>query len=397
MPIGYLIAVAVAAVPVLIALRPLRRSGRLGRISWLASMVVNESPFLAVYWVVAATLLAFAQHDLATPVGWIGLGLACVTVAGLPVLVARSLRARPAVERALDENHGAGWRSRVDPASRPPWGRILLAPLPLRPRAIERVSDLSYGDAGKLNRLDVYRIRSRPPSSPILIHLHGGGFRGGRKSFEGRPLVHRFARRGWVCISANYRLRPDATFPDYLVDAKKVIAWARAHADELGADPSRVVVAGDSAGAHLAVMAALTAGDPRFQPGFDDADTSVAAAVGLYGYYGPVDVTRQTLPSSPGDYAHPGAPPILIAHGDQDTLVPPDGPRAIAEKLRGVSVNPVVYVELPGAQHTFDLVHSLRCEALVDGVEAFVALLGIPVGGRPEPAERGIPTPRRFR
>ena len=292
--------------------------------------------------------------------------------------MARSLRARPAVERALDETYGAGWRSRVDPAPRASWGRILLAPLPLRPRGIERISDLSYGDAGRLNRLDVYRSRSRPPSSPILIHLHGGGFRGGRKSFEGRPLVHRFARRGWVCISANYRLRPAATFPDYLVDAKKVIAWARSHAGELGADPSRVVVAGDSAGAHLAVTASLTAGDSRFQPGFEEADTSVAAAVGLYGYYGPVDATRQPLPSAPGDYAHAGAPPILIAHGDQDTLVQPAGPRALVEKLRAVSAGPIVYVELPGAQHTFDLLHSIRCEALVDGVEAFVKLFDAP-------------------
>jgi acetyl esterase/lipase len=375
MPIGYLIAVAVAAGPVLLAVRPLRRSGRLGRISWLGSMVVNESPFLAVYWVVAATLLALAQHDLATPVGWLALGLACVTVVALPVLVTRSMRARPAVERALDETYGAAWRSRVGPAPRTPWGRILLAPLPLRPRGIERISNLSYGDAGRLNRLDVYRSRSRPTSGPILIHLHGGGFRGGRKSFEGRPLVHRFARRGWVCISANYQLRPAATFPDYLVDAKKVIAWARAHAGELGADPSRVVVAGDSAGAHLAVTTALTAGDPRFQPGFEESDTSVAAAVGLYGYYGPVDAMRQPLPSAPGNYAHDGAPPILIAHGDQDTLVPPVGPQALVEKLRAVSAGPIVYVELPGAQHTFDLLHSIRCEALVDGIEAFVKLL----------------------
>ena len=378
MPIGYLIAVAVAAVPVLLAVRPLRRSGRLGRISWLGSMVVNESPFIPVYWVVAATLLALVQRDLATPVGRVALGLAGVTVVALPVLVARSLRARPAVERALDETDRAGWRSRVDPAPRASWGRILLAPLPLRPRGIERISDLSYGDAGRLNRLDVYRSRSRPPSSPILIHLHGGGFRGGRKSFEGRPLVHRFARRGWVCISANYRLRPAATFPEYLVDAKKVIAWARSHAGELGADPSRVVVAGDSAGAHLAVTASLTAGDSRFQPGFEEADTSVAAAVGLYGYYGPVDATRQPLPSAPGDYAHAGAPPILIAHGDQDTLVQPAGPRALVEKLRAVSAGPIVYVELPGAQHTFDLLHSIRCEALVDGVEAFVKLFDAP-------------------
>ena len=80
-------------------------------------------------------------------------------------------------------------------------------------------------------------------------------------------------------------------------------------------------VAGSSAGAHLAAIAALTANDPTFQPGFEDADTTVAAAIGLYGYYGPVDRGRQPLPSSPLDYVDPDAPPFLIAHGDQDTYV----------------------------------------------------------------------------
>jgi acetyl esterase/lipase len=82
-----------------------------------------------------------------------------------------------------------------------------------------------------------------------------------------------------------------------VIDVKKVIAWARAHADEYGADPAFVVVAGSSAGAHLAATAALTANDPTFQPGFEEADTTVAAAVGLYGYYGSVDSDKADMPS----------------------------------------------------------------------------------------------------
>jgi acetyl esterase/lipase len=119
------------------------------------------------------------------------------------------------------------------------------------------------------------------------------------------------------------------------------------------------------------VTAALTANDPVFQPGFEDADTSVAAAVGLYGYYGSVDSARQPLPSAPGDYAHADMPPLLIAHGDQDTFVPVEHARAFVELLRSDAGNPVVYVELPGGQHSFDLVHSIRYETLIDGIEAF--------------------------
>ena len=80
----------------------------------------------------------------------------------------------------------------------------------------------------------------------------------GRKSLYSRALLVELARHGWVCISASYRLGPKAVFPDYLVDAKKVIAWAHAHAAEYGADPSTVFVSGSSAGAHVAVTAALT-------------------------------------------------------------------------------------------------------------------------------------------
>jgi acetyl esterase/lipase len=362
-PVGYLIAGVVAAVPMLLALRPLRTSRTTGRLSWILSCVINEWPLLAVYWVLASTALAVAQGSLSGPGGLIALAVALITPAVAGVLVRRSLRARRVVAEALDGAPGA---------RATPWPRILFAPLPLTHRGVERVSNLSYGDAGKLNTLDVYRRASAVPGpGPILIHLHGGGFTGGRKSFESRPLLLRFARLGWVCISANYRLRPAATFPDFLIDAKRVIAWARSHAVEFGGDPQRVIIAGSSAGAHLAATAALTANDARFQQGFEEADTSVSACVGLYGYYGPVDRGRTSLPSSPRDYVHAGAPPFLIAHGAQDTLVPIAGARSFADELTGVSQSPVVWIDLPGAQHSFDLLRSIRFEALLDGIEAF--------------------------
>jgi acetyl esterase/lipase len=89
-----------------------------------------------------------------------------------------------------------------------------------------------------------------------------------------------------MCVSANYRLAPTATFPDHLIDAKKVIAWVRTHGAKYGADPSVLVVAGASSGAQLASLAALTPNDPLYQPGFESADTSVTAAVALYGLHG---------------------------------------------------------------------------------------------------------------
>jgi acetyl esterase/lipase len=388
MPIGYLITMGVAAAGMVLALRPLARSGAMGTLSWFLSAMVNESPFVGIYWVLTASVLAMIQGDLDTPVAWVAAGLTGATFAGTPVLIRRSLRGRLAVEQALDEGLGPEWRPMLDmtPNSQSrrhlPWGRIIAAPLPLSRRGVDKVANLSYGPHGRRNRLDLYRGRKSTRHAPILIHLHGGAWRSGRKSFYARALLHEFAQHGWVCMSANYRRRP-ATFLDFMVDVKKVIAWARKHGPEHGGDPDFILLAGSSAGAHLAITAALTANDPDFQPGFTEVDTTVTAAVGLYGYYGRIEAG----PSSPADYLHPDSPPMFIAHGDQDTFVPPEHTRQLIARLSATSKNPVVYVELPGAQHSFDLFHSIRFEILIDGIHGFASWVRATTSNIPSDAE----------
>ena len=306
-----------------------------------------------------------------------------LTAVGLAVVAWQGLRARPAVDRALREGLGAGWRTAVDAGMaaqlrrRRPYARILARPFHVRRRDVERVPDISYGDAGKANLLDVYRRRSPPPAGPMLVFFHGGGYTGGRKDREARPLLYRLASQGWVCIGANYRLRPAATFADHLVDAKKVIAWVRAHGHEYGADPALAFVAGSSAGGHLSALAALTPNDPASQPGFEDADTSVTAAISLYGYYGHYygQSADDRPATSPLAYVRPDAPPFFVAHGDRDKYpgTSVETARRFVEKLRSASSDSVVYAELPGGHHGFDFFHSLRFEAVIDGIEAFAA------------------------
>lgn len=385
MPPGFLINVGLLAVAMAVSLWPPARSGMGGVATWFVSAIVNESPFLAFYYMAASTLLAGLHGGQL----WVGVGLAVAPFAGTPVLVRRSLRAAPAIEQALKRDLGPRWRHGPGVraiATRPPWGRILFAPLPLLHPGVRRLSNLSYGDAGRRNRLDLYKRRAGGSGGPVLIHLHGGGFSWspGRKSCYARRLLFRLARQGWVCISATYRLQPKAAFPDELIDVKKVIAWARTHAREHGGDADQIVLAGSSFGARLATLAGFTADDPTFQPGFEHADTSVAAIVGLYGYYGPIE-SRQSLPSSPFDYADRGSAPLLIIHGGQDTLTPADRARALAERARRSSADPVVYAELPGAQHSFDLVASIRFEAVVDGIEAFAESITAPRLSRANP------------
>ena len=378
MPVGYLVAVTLVAWSTLFALAPVRRPRALGIISWLFGFLVNELPFVAFYFLLASTLLAIGQGDIGSPGSWVAFGLAVLATVGLVVVARRGLQARPAVDNALTEGLGGGWRTTIDAGMaaglrrRLPLARILLGPFFVRRHDVERLANISYGGAGAKNMLDVYRHRSHPAGGPTLVYLHGGGFVSGRKNNEARPLIYRLASRGWVCISANYRLSPAARFPDPLIDVKKVIAWVREHGHEYGADPAVVFVAGSSAGGHLASLAAFTPNDPAFQPGFEGVDTSVSAAISLYGYYGPVDGNGGP-PSSPLAHVTPDAPPFFVAHGDQDTYVLVEGARGFVERLKNISSNPVVYAELPGAQHSFDLFHSVRFDTVVDAIEAFTA------------------------
>jgi acetyl esterase/lipase len=327
-----------------------------------ATFLINEQPFVAFYLLAAATILAAGEGDLASPGGLAAFGVALLTVPGLAELVRRALTTGPVLRRTLRD---AGIE--IPPARRP-WARILFPPLGVRRHNVVRVADIAYGDAGRHHRLDVYHRRDRPPGGSVMVFWHGGGYRSGDKHREGRAVLTHLAAQGWVCISANYRLAPAAHFPDPLVDAKRVIAWARSHAGDYGGDPRTVIASGSSAGAHLAMMVALTPHDPALQPGFEAADTSVAAAIGYYGYYG-----RSAGPgSSPLDRLG-DAPPLLFLHGDMDSSTLVEDTRELFTQLRTASAHPVLYAELPGAQHTFDLFHSLRYSQVIEAVSAFCA------------------------
>lgn len=356
LPWGYLICLTILAIP---AVRLPRMPIGPGTSFFFASIGILELPFLASSAFSASTALAAAEGDLGSPVT---ITAAVIAGASLTLTAWRGMRALPILMRTMGD-------MRISP--RLPWARILLCPFGFRPRSVERIANLSYGPHGVRNLLDLYRHRSAPGNAPVLIHFHGGYYRTGYKNSQALPLLHRLAERGWVTISANYRLGHAAGFEPHLTDAKRVVAWVRTHAREWGVDPDRIVLSGSSAGAHMSALAALTPGDPRFQPGFEDVDTSVSAVVGLGGFYG--SYFDGDPDSDPLTHAHADAPPFLIVHGDHDTVVNVAGARRFVAGLQAVSAQPVVYAELPGAQHGFDLFHSPRFEAVVNAVEAFAA------------------------
>jgi acetyl esterase/lipase len=330
MPIGYLWTVAAVSWGVACALT---RWPRLGTFAALPALVVSELPFLVGYFLIASTVLALADGDLGSPAGAAAGSVALVALTGLAVVVRRALRAHAALRNAGKP--------------RRPWGRILRAPLFPGRLDVVRVRGLAYGD-GPDRTLDVHHRRDRPAGAPVLLHFHGGGFYSGNKAREARPLIrHLTSRRGFVCVSANYRLQPHATLADQVADVRGAIAWVRAHAAEFGAEPGMLFLAGSSAGANLAIRAVC------------DGETGIAGLICRYGYY--------------GDLAPRGnLPPMLVVHGEKD-LIPAADVRAFVERLRAVSGRPVSYAELPGAHHNFDLYESIRSAAVNQAVEQFTA------------------------
>jgi hypothetical protein len=151
MPIGYLVTVAFVALPTVFALAPIRRPRSLALLSWGLSLVINELPFLAFYWLLAATLLAFGQGDIDSAGGWVMFSLAVLTSVGLGVIAWRGWRARPAVAQAMSEGLGAGWRNELHPqlATRLrhhlPWLQILFLPILFRRHDVERLRNIPCG------------------------------------------------------------------------------------------------------------------------------------------------------------------------------------------------------------------------------------------------------------
>ncbi len=225
--------------------------------------------------------------------------------------------------------------------------------VPRRPLPIKR----SGGPARRGNRLDVYVSRRHRTGAPILVYFHGS-FVVGNKMLGARPLIYRLAAQGWVCVSAGRRLFRAGYF-DQLADARAALAWVHDNADAYSGDSNAVFVAGGSAGAHLAATAALSG-------------TEVRGVIGLYGYYG--NVGSGPGPTSPRDCINPDAPPFFIVHGALDTLVRHQEARAFADRLRAISRQPVVYAELPGANHNFDFFYSLRSHAVNDAIVRFAEL-----------------------
>ena len=367
------------------------------------ALLLRGSP-VAVGWFAGWLSTEFPPHVLT------GHALSRVSAAPIGRVAAAwaAQRADQALTAALEECFGPDFGEKVchptcaqsEPAPR---GGLLPRPGVHRRYAAE-TSDISYGPGGNDNLLDIWRRHDLAPGgrAPVLLQVPGGAWTLNRKRGQAYTLMSRMVELGWICVSINYSKSPRCTFPAHLIDVKRAIAWIGENIADYGGDPEFVAITGGSAGAHLASMAALTQNDPTFQPGFEDADTTLQAAAPYYGVYDFTDfenMHEMMLPflerfvlkaryadeperfkaASPISHAHSGAPPFFVLHGEKDELVPSGQSRAFCAALRQAGAATVGYAELANAYHAFDITPTVRSRLAASAVADF---LGVVYGRR---------------
>jgi acetyl esterase/lipase len=246
---------------------------------------------------------------------------------------------------------------------------------------------------GQRLTMEIYQPRDSALAGgarPVIVQIYGGAWQRGSPT-DYADFARYFAWRGYVVFAVAYRHAPVHRFPAQLDDVRLALRWVRAHARDFGADTSRMVLLGRSAGAHLAMLAAYMPDAPPVR--------------GVVSFYGPVDLTEgyrhpprpdpldvrrvetafiggtpdqepaRYRAASPISYVRPGLPPTLLMYGARDHIVLPRFGRQMRDSLRHRG-NTVVYVELPWAEHAFDAVpNGLGGQLSLYLVERFLAVV----------------------
>jgi acetyl esterase/lipase len=242
------------------------------------------------------------------------------------------------------------------------------------PESIEEFKNIEYKNVGsKSLQLDIYRPKDLEEPRPVMIFIHGGAWRSGKRS-DYLPYLIDYAEKGFVTATVSYRLVKEAVFPAAVQDVNCGVKWIRDHASEYGIDTSRVVLIGGSAGGHLAMMIGYGGDEAFFN---DECDLQNSSDVDVViNLYGPVDLTTPYAVStyqvkdflnttfdedpdvfklaSPRTHISDDDPPTLIFQGTIDSLVPVSQADSLDVWLDKAGV-PHEYHRLKGWPHTMDL------------------------------------------
>lgn len=235
---------------------------------------------------------------------------------------------------------------------------------------IER--DIPYvRGAHERQKLDLYLPRSKDEKRPVVVWVHGGGWKAGSK--EKTPALP-VLLSGTAVVSINYRLSQHAVFPAQIQDCQAAIRWIKGHAQKYRLDPDRIAVWGSSAGGHLVSLLGTASDSQAWEPigEFRDLSPKVTCVIDWFGptdftlfgeaaakadspvsaLIGPTngDAREKYAAASPVTYVTRDDPPFLIMQGDKDPLVPVNQSQRLYDQLKAVKV-PAQLVIIEGAGH----------------------------------------------
>lgn len=220
--------------------------------------------------------------------------------------------------------------------------------------------NITYATVGGVElKLDVYRPKTKNPKPrPTLVFIHGGGWRGGSKERYSLRMLP-WLERGWNFVNVEYRLSPAAKAPAAVEDCRCALRWVFSNAQKYNFDVERIVVSGQSAGGHLALMTGMSAEEKVFDANCPGQPVKVSAIVNWFGITdvgdllsgkNKMDFAREWIGAdrledsglvrlvSPLSYVREGLPPIITIHGTADPLVPYSHAVRLHETLAGAGV-----------------------------------------------------------
>ncbi len=249
------------------------------------------------------------------------------------------------------------------------------------PSDIEGIKNIEYKNInGKSLQLDIYKSKELVKTAPLLVFIHGGGWKSGDRADYLVYLIA-FAKKGYVTATVSYRFLNDAPYPACAEDITDAVQWLFKNGGNYGYDPDKIALIGGSAGAHLAMLAGYgwnkkgAVADSSITP---EAQHKIKAVVDIYG---PTDLTTEFsrtnstvtnflartydqapevfLEASPIHYLNKTNPPTLILHGTSDQIVPLSQSDLLKAKLDSLGV-PNVYCKVPLWPHTMDAIERVN-------------------------------------
>jgi len=205
-------------------------------------------------------------------------------------------------------------------------------------KAIKVTRSIAYAERSR-HRLDICQP-AKAVNAPVVVFFYGGGWRSGSKGLY-RYVAKALARRGYVAVVPDYRIYPEARYPDFIEDAALAVRWVKDNVRHFGGDPDKLFLKGHSAGAHIAAMLAIDArwlAKVGLVPCRD-----IAGLIGIAGPYDYLPLKDEILKlifggadcpeTQPIYHVAPGAPPALLMTGSHDRLVEPGNAVRLAARL----------------------------------------------------------------